>query len=284
VPFIVGVNRSGTTLLRLMLDAHPEMAIPPETHFIPALKRYIGKQDPTPEEVVAFLVAHRRWGDFGLDPDELLDRIRRQKLLTRKVVRSFYELYAEKQGKTRFGDKTPGYVKQMGIIQRAVGGARFVHLIRDGRDVAISREARVLDEELPVERLAKIWKRRISRARGQAEHRVKHYMELRYEDLVVDPEAGLRRVCPAMLDYHQHAAERLSEIDRDLPGDAEGATRPAAERIAAHSLATEPPRPDRLYRWKEGMSAEDEATFERVAGDLLADLGYEVRHPAREAT
>src|SRR5688572_25664520 len=66
VPFVVGVNRSGTTLLRMMLDSHPELAVPPETHFVPALFKEIqkgraGGERMTTEDVVAFLVAHRRW-------------------------------------------------------------------------------------------------------------------------------------------------------------------------------------------------------------------------------
>lgn len=289
VPFVVGVNRSGTTLLRMMLDSHPELAIPPETHFVPAL--FKAMQDAknagprmTPEEVTDFLVEHRRWGDFGLDAEELCERIRSQKRINHKfVLRAFYGLYAEKQGKTRYGDKTPGYVKQMGMVQRSLPEARFIHLIRDGRDVALSREDRSDGEDLTVERHALIWKRRISRARGQVD-RLEHYTEIRYEDLVHDPEAALRKICefieldydPAMLNYHERSGERLQEIARDLDDDEGGALRPAAERLEAHSLVTEAPREDRVERWRELMPPEDIKTFEEIAGDLLEELGYEV--------
>lgn len=289
MPFVVGVNRSGTTLLRMMLDSHPELAIPPETHFIPALfdamhtARKEGER-MTPDQVVEFMVNHRRWGDFGLDPDVLAGRISNLKRMRPKfVLRAFYELYAETQGKRRYGDKTPGYVKQMGIVHRALPESRFIHLIRDGRDVALSREGRVAAEELTVERHAKIWKRRINRARGQAP-RVKHYLEVRYEDLVEDPETVLRRICefielpfdPAMLSYHERSAGRLKEIARDLDDEDGGALRPAQERLQAHQLVTEAPRSDRVGRWREHMDAADVATFEDVAGDLLDELGYEV--------
>ena len=279
-PFIVGVNRSGTTLLRMMLDAHPEMAIPPETHFIPDLKQFVAGGGATPESTVAFLVSQPRWDDFGLDPGELLARLAGRRVRTKRVLKAFFGLYAEKRGKRRWGDKTPGYVKQMGLVQRVLPQAHFIHLIRDGRDVAISREGRQLREPLSVGRLARIWKRRISRARRQS-RRLDHYMEVRYEDLVARPEATLRQVCdfieleydPAMLDYHVHAGERLEEIARDLPtGDG---VRPAAERLEAHSLVNEPPRVERAGRWHELMSPEEVAEFEAVAGDLLADLGYE---------
>jgi hypothetical protein len=289
MPFVVGVNRSGTTLLRMMLDSHPDLAIPPETHFLPALfktmldARKEGER-MTPEQVTAFLVEHRRWGDFGLDPDVLTQRFSEMKGMRPKLVlRAFYGLYAENQGKSRYGDKTPGYVKQMGTVQRALPEARFIHLIRDGRDVALSRERRTDAEELSVERHAMIWKRRINRARRQ-EVRLKHYLEIRYEDLVRDPEDTLRTVCefielpydPAMLTYHERSAGRLQEIARDLHDDDGGALRPAEERLEAHQLVTDAPREDRVERWRELMSPEDVAQFEDTAGDLLEELGYDL--------
>src|ERR671937_2954580 len=74
-PFIVGVPRSGTTLLRLMLDAHPDLAIPPETHFLPKLIRLCAEAEKAGEDarrrVVELLTTHRRWPDFGLDPDDV---------------------------------------------------------------------------------------------------------------------------------------------------------------------------------------------------------------------
>lgn len=287
VPFVVGVNRSGTTLLRMMLDAHPQLAMPPETHFVPELSKQMTaskKQSERwdAEQVVEFLIAHKRWGDFGLDPAALRTRLANQgNLHPANVLREFYALYAEGQGKARYGDKTPGYVKQMGMIQRSLPEARFVHLIRDGRDVALSRDDRTGGEDLSIDRLAKIWKRRINRARGQR-HRLKHYMEVRYEDLVADPETALRRICDfvelpydsAMLDYHERAGERLQEMARDLPADNGGALHRAEERMEAHSLVTEAPRLDRVERWRDSMSAEDLAAFEEVAGDLLEELGY----------
>jgi len=283
VPYVVGVNRSGTTLLRMMLDSHPELAVPPETHFIPALLEHIEALDrPSPDDVADFLVAHRRWGDFGISEQDLRERLKQAPSAQPKhVLRSFYGLYAEAQGKERYGDKTPGYVKRMRLVERCLPEARFVHLIRDGRDVALSRDERIQAEELSVERLAKIWKRRIRRARRHSKL-VKHYIEVRYEDLVTDPEGELQRVCafakinydPAMLRYHERSGERLQEIARDLPEEEGGTFRPATERLGAHSLVTEAPRQDRISVWRREMPAEDVAAFEGIAADLLEELGY----------
>ncbi len=71
VPFIVGVGRSGTTMLRLMLDAHPELTIPPETHFVPDLIDAI-EGGATPEQAVEVMTAVRQWGDLHTEPEEVL--------------------------------------------------------------------------------------------------------------------------------------------------------------------------------------------------------------------
>jgi hypothetical protein len=196
-PFVVGVGRSGTTLLRLMLDAHPQLAIGPETQFVPDL---IHVDDP-----VDAIVGARTWGDFGLDPDEFARRASGQELAG--VLRAFYSLYAESQGKPRWGEKTPGYVRNMDSIATVLPEARFIHLIRDGRDVALSRRARGMGADKPMAKTANLWRRRIEDARGQAQRLDGRYIELRYEDLVADPQPHLLRICefiglefdPAML-------------------------------------------------------------------------------------
>jgi len=282
-PFVVGVGRSGTTLLRLMLDAHPELAIPPETGFVPDVIRACRRARARPSAVVALLREQRSWGDFDLDEAALERRFAAAgRLDATAALRAFYGLYADGQGKPRWGDKTPAYVKRMPMIERALPEARFVHVIRDGRDVALSRRRRALREPAPPERVAEKWRKRILGAREQA-RRVAHYTEVRYEDLVTDTEATLRRVAaaveldwdPAMLHHHERAPERLAEISRDLPAKGRKAERPGAERATAHALAAEPPKAERIAAWRERMPEPDRAAFERVAGDLLAELGYE---------
>jgi hypothetical protein len=283
-PFIVGVTRSGTTLLRLMLDAHPEMAIPPETHFVPQLIKKTRKRGISCEEAHGVVTGHRQWGDFDLDSGELLRRYcELDRIDPESTVRAFFELYAEREGKPRWGDKTPNYVKRMKQIERTIPEARFVHMIRDGRDAALSRFKRLLKEPPPIDTVAERWVRKIEGARADAED-LDHYIEVQYEHLVRDTETELRRVCefleldwdPSLLRYYERASERLAEMDRDLPGEGGKPTRPAEHRREAHLLTSKPPDPSRLARWKQDMSAEDNAEFERVAGDLLSELGYEV--------
>jgi hypothetical protein len=288
VPFVVGMNRSGTTLLRMMLDAHPQLTIPPETHFVPALIKACRQPGATPEDALAAMKSAREWGDFGFSDEEMLARLRAQALKPGAAVRAFYEAYMEQQGKSRWGEKTPTYVQRMPLIQGALPEARFVHVIRDGRDVALS----VLDRtvrNLTAANVARRWQKKIAKARRDAP-RLYHYMELRYEDLILDTEPVLRRVCefikldfdPAMLDYHERSSDRLREMARPLPGDGRAQHLSVERRMATHAMTTKPPSADRVARWRTQMSASNRAAFEEVAGELLDELGYPVGEGAVE--
>ncbi len=290
VPFIVGVGRSGTTLLRLMLDSHPELAIPPETHFVPGLVEAASARRATPEAVLEAIVSHDQsgWEESGVAREAMLERLGALRPLDAAgALRAFYGIYAERHGKPRYGDKTPRYVTKIGVIAPALGEARFVHMIRDGRDVALSTNKRLVElrnsKPVPIEKMAKRWRDRILAAR-QVELEPGRYLEVRYEDLVLDTEPTLRRVCefieldfdPVMLSYHERAGERLQEMNRDheRSGSRRGALS-GEERLKAHALTTAPPQADRTDVWRTDMPAADRAAFERVAGDLLAELGYE---------
>jgi hypothetical protein len=272
-PFVVGVGRSGTTLLRLMLDAHPALAIGPETQFVADL---IHLDDP-----IGAIIGSRTWGDFGLDQDEFARRAADRDLAG--ILRAFYSLYAESQGKPRWGEKTPGYVRNMDSIATVLPEARFVHLVRDGRDVALSRRKRGMGADKPMAKTATLWRRRIEDARDQARKLDGRYLELRYEDLVADPEPPLRRICdlieldfdPAMLRHAESAEERLSELG-DLEAQGGRQARDADERATAHARAKQAPTTARTGAWRSEMNADDEREFEAVAGELLRDLGYDL--------
>jgi hypothetical protein len=281
-PFICGVPRSGTTLLRLMLDAHPEMAIPPETHFAPRLIRTLdgATGDEARARAHALITEHPRWPDFGLDAGELRARFdAADPFDAAAALRCFFGLYAAGAGKPRWGDKSPKYVRRMRLLHATLPEARFIHVIRDGRAVALSLAGVSWGPETAAE-AADRWVGDIERARKMA-RRLPDYIEVRYEALVADPEPDLRRACElceldwddSMLDFHQQAAERMSESTRDLrPGS--GGTVTAEERARQHELVSRPPSADRVERWREEMPAEDVAAFEDRAGPLLRELGY----------
>ena len=281
-PFVCGVTRSGTTLLRLMLDTHPEVAIPGETHWVPRLIKRMERAPLTADEAADFVTEHKRWGDFHLDAGQLRERFRALRPFTAgDAIREFYGLYSEREGKTRYGDKTPGYMREMLRLQRVLPETHFIHIIRDGRDVALSVLKLNWGPSNPTE-AAQLWTERIQKARQQAP-KVSNYMEIRFEDLVIDTEGTLRKVCefidlefvPGMLDYHERAADRLKEKERDLPRSNRPA-QPAELRMKSHMLAREPPREDRIGLWRTKMEPEAIAEYEAVAAPMLTELGYEL--------
>jgi len=281
-PFVIGMTRSGTTLLRLMLDSHPELTIPPETHFIPDVIKAFKEGTNSPDELAEIFIGSRRWDDFGISERKFRRELHKLRPVVRPEVpvRTFYRLYAKGQGKTRWGDKTPGYATKVRRINRILPEAHFIHMIRDGRDVALSLRDR--DAGLTTEQVARRWRHRINRTRRAAKH-VPEYFEVRYEDLVAEPEKTLRGICerielewsPLMLDYHQTASERLEEMAQPLEAEGEKRGLSAESRLDAHALTSEPPRTDRAGRWRREMTPEELEIFEEHAGELLAELGYE---------
>jgi Sulfotransferase family len=291
-PFVVGVSRSGTTLLRLMLDAHPDLTIPAETHFVPMVANVcdeLAEQGASSETIreraLATMTGHPRWGDFLLDPEEVRERMEQcDPITTSDAIRAFYEACAAQQGKPRWGDKSPPYTYKAPRVQAALPEAHFIHIIRDGRDVALSL-GEVSWGTDDITEAAKKWVTELRKARRRARSLAKGtYMEVHYEDLVTDAEPVLRRITEhvdlrwddAMLDYPRHAQERMrGEMERTLK-PLGGGTITAEERTRQHQLLFEAPSPSRAGRWRTDMSAENRRAFEAVAGPLLKKLGYEV--------
>jgi hypothetical protein len=277
-PFIVGAGRSGTTLLRMILDAHPELAIPPETHFIPALKDTWERAPQPRDAVIRALLHHQRWADFGIRADEFRARIDATSASTLgDVLRDFYSAYAEHHGKPRWGDKTPAYVLAMPAIAELLAEARFIHVIRDGRDVALSVRPLWFGPDT-IETAAVWWKERVDA--GQRAGATLAYVEVRYETLVGNVRRELKRLCrfleldfrDEMLTGHPRAGDRLSE-ERGLAS--QGVS--AELRAQIHQRVSLPPDSVRVGRWRTEMTSSERRRFEALAGDTLERLGYPLR-------
>lgn len=269
-PFIVGASRSGTTLLRLMLDAHSQLAIGPETHFVPALLK-----TRSGEEFMRAITEHPRFADQQMSADELHEAMPRP-FDASNAMRAFYRLYAASRDKKYSGDKTPRYVRLMPEIQAALPETRFIHLIRDGRDAALSGLATGIGPGT-LEEQAIRWRQTVRKGRTSARALLPgSYMEVFYEDLVREPAKVLERVCkfvglsyePRMLAYHERAEERLKELNHDIDSHA------GNKRMAIHQRVKEPPNADKVGAYKSQMSADELQVFEENAGDLLQRLGY----------
>ncbi len=283
-PFVVGVPRSGTTLLRLLLDAHSELSIPPETGWLAAATQLPRRGEAARAALFDLVTGWPQWGDLGLPGDAVGAAFRRlEPFALEEGVRAIFRLYAERHAKPRWGDKTPGYSLHLEAIRRLLPESRFVHLIRDGRDVAVSVRGLWFSRERGVAEIARDWRERILAARTQAEAS-EDYLEVRYEDLVAEPGRELARVCrfidlryePTMLEAWRAAPTRLAEHG---PGyDRSGAIVIEREaRLRQQASVTRPIDPSLVGSWRERLTATEIGEFQREAGDLLDSLGYGVR-------
>src|SRR4051794_2622998 len=139
--FVLGCPRSGTTLLQLMLHAHPRIAIPPETRFLMAA--YDARHDFGDLTREANRLALARWivttkksrfADLGLDGEQVVDEIVAGPPTLGSALGIVLRAYSTRFGKVRWGDKRPGYFQRIPALLRMFPDAQIVQLIRDGRD------------------------------------------------------------------------------------------------------------------------------------------------------
>jgi hypothetical protein len=258
-------------MLRLMLDSHPDLAVPWESHFIVALwkdrRRYLTDSGVDARGMATAIAASPMFHQWQIPEKALWRRICELEQPTfAEVIDAAFMAFADCHGKARWGDKTPIYVRSIPLLAVLSPTARFVHLIRDGRDVALSYLS-VPWGPSDIWQAAQRWRIDVSSGRrAGAALGPSRYLEVRYEDLIDDPRGGLERVCriselpfdEAMLEYHRDAAERLH-----APGEHE----------AHHGAATKPPTQG-LRDWRTQMEPRSVEVFEAVAGHLLGELGY----------
>ena len=229
---VLGVSRSGTTLLKEMFDAHSELAIPTESYFIPQLAGRHGDRVDV-EAFLADLGRLARVSEWGVSLDQIRGHLPERPTFA-EAIQAVYLAYAEAQGKSRFGDKTPAYMQELELLARVFPDAQYVHLVRDGRDAGLSfvdmRRRPRFNWARPrgLAAFACQWKLEVEAARTFGRRRgPQRYLELRYEDLVAEPEAKLRGVCeflglgfePAMLEYHKgtlRLLRRYADVDQLL--------------------------------------------------------------------
>jgi hypothetical protein len=281
-PFIIGHGRSGTTLLRLMLDAHSCLAIPPETGFLAHAAGLLDDEATARERFLTLVTTYKTWPDLGIESDQLRTALETIEPFTlADGVRALYRAYAQRHGKPRFGDKTPGYTAKLHKVQAVLPEARFIHIIRDGRDVALSMRDVWFGRDGSIDEHIDHWRRQIQQARA-CSARCPWYLEVRYEDLVRGPQAELRRICDfielpyehSMLRYFERAKSRLNEVTSWLHAD--GTVRvPKSERLFQHRFTSYPPMQERIFRYRCEMTDNERQRCVTIAGDLLTELGYD---------
>jgi hypothetical protein len=264
--FIVGSARSGTTLLRMMLNAHREVTVPPESRFVVEL--YQGDEVEV-DDFLERLQDHKRFQAWDLPIASVKNELEgRERVPYREATEAVYRAFARARSKPLYGDKTPRYIEYIPFLNRLWPEARFVHMVRDGREVALSY-ADVPFGPKTVAKAAQLWSERVElgirSGRSLAEGR---YLEVRYERILEDPEGQARELCEflgitfdgAMMDFGKRSRNEV--LDR-------------ANRYNPNVTG----KIERTRSWTEQMPEIQVETFEWVAGATLDSLGYERAHP-----
>lgn len=259
--FIVGAPRSGTSMLRFMLDRHPRIGLCDETHFfyyVYSRRRHFGDLSDVRNRrrLVERYLEMKNIRVLDLDRDRLAGTLLQHATSYRLFFLILLTRYAEEEGKARIGEKSPDHALHVETLCRWYPGCRIVHLVRDPRAVVGSLK------RMPWARNSVMANARWWRRNNEAPLAIRHrdnYLRLRYEALVSDPEAELRRIC-------DHVDEPYSEAML-APDDADD-HRPWTQRARREVTS------DRVDRWEAELTEAQVALVEHVAGDTMERLGY----------
>lgn len=270
--FIIGAQRSGTTLLRLMLNAHSRIAIPEEgTFWMPLLRKYgsspqkkiHGHRLRSYLDYIKNNPQFRLWGCDQKDFFEIIERREHGCTLAELMV-GLYSGYARYHGKSLFGDKTPSFFRMVPALNQLFPDARFINLVRDGRDIYLS--AQKMDSAgRNISVAAMEWNFKVRQAaRALQGLGPERRITVRYEDLIGDPHATLEKICnflminfeSAMLDYWRNSNRFIGAHHSDL------IFRPVS------SVSIE--------KWRKQLSMKEIGCYQLIAGNTLRAYGYEI--------
>ncbi len=267
--FIFGSARSGTSLLSRIIDTHPAIGVPFESllyaTFYPIVAHYGDLTDRKNRERlvddILFTDPLRRWTPVP-DRDRVLHHFRRHDF--HGAFDAVMNAWLESQGKVRWGEKTPHHAYFWRDILEAFPGAKMIHIVRDGRDTAISwKKARFGPRHYyPLAHRWVDYLNTIEELRRHVDTSVLH--EIRYEDLLADPEPVVQGICsflgvdcvPQMLEFYKN--------DTPYPTDARNNTNLSKPLMRSNT-----------QKWRTKMSGRDLRIFEAVAGPTLERFGYE---------
>ncbi len=266
--FLIGAQRSGTTLLRLILNAHSQIAIPEEgTFLIPLLKKG-NLRHPLSGTALSALVSYLSQNPqlklWACDLEAYLSELaRKESISLGRLIDDLYSIYARQNGKTIWGDKTPPFFRKVDIFHSLFPQARFIHIVRDGRDVFDSW--RKIDQTKGnVSTIALDWCYKLSRIeRSFSGIPESNKMTLRYEDLLQRTEESVRLVC-RLLDVPFEAG--MLEFYRS-----------SHKYIGTHhsKLIFRPVDSKNVNKWRKNLTRREIRSFTLLAGGSLRKYGYE---------
>ncbi len=266
--FVVGMPRSGTTLLSSMLDAHPQLAICPETHFYTRCRSEEGAEKETVEEVWECLQQQPGVQDMELSEEEkerMWSRIRkRHQPSPPDLLRALCSVYAERSGTEVWGEKTPDHLAHVPAVLRDFPEAAILCIVRDPRDVCLSLRGMPWNRASLPESASK-WRRYAEASEQYQSSFPNQFREIRYEELLQAPEDVLR-----------DSFEWLGlPFDEQVLAFHQGKTGAVdAEREPWKAKVFRPLDASNREKWREQMSVPERILVEMITSPLLQTKGY----------
>lgn len=267
--FVLGCPRSGTTLFQIMLDTHKDLTVGHECEFITDIAFDPDAEEWSVEESVERALSHPVFERLGVDEKTcrmIVDELKPKDYA--EVVRYWFAARALQSGKSRWGNKAPYMIYHLERAARLFPDAVFVHIIRDGRQSAVSWAGVLFDrpDSSQVLACAGMWRRmaRLGRKAGAALG-PERYTEIHLEDIIASTQPSLERICafigiefdPGMLSYHETAENRVPE-----------------DRRVVHPAVSKPPTSG-LRSWTDNLSRADVIAVEAMLRSTLLEFGYE---------
>ncbi|WP_203826690.1 sulfotransferase family protein [Actinoplanes palleronii] len=272
--FVVGCPRSGTTMLQLMLHAHPRIALPPETRFL--LEAYTERRtfgdlnDAANRRALgAFISESHQFEDLGLDREQAVEAVVAAPPTLGSAIGTVFKMYSERFGKPRWGDKRPLYLRHLPAILRLFPDAQIINIMRDGRDcVASLKETPWSGNEF--DKLIGYWTQSADASLLATRRYPKDvYHQVRYEDLVADPEPHLRGICDFLEEDFDPAMTKPSQL----------ASVAVPEYKTWHKLTHQDVTTERVQSWRSRLTEDEVRQCEAEFGDRLTYFGYQPSTP-----
>lgn len=269
--FIVGAPRSGTTLLRAMLNRHPRIGLCDETfyfYYVYARQRTFGdlKEIRNRRLLAEKYIATDRIRRLEMDAGDLTETLVTEGDSYAAFFASLMRHYAGSLGKVRFGEKTPDHAMHAETLCSWYPDCRIIHLLRDPRDVVASLVRMPWGSNSAMAN-ARRW---VNCTTGALQCQDRdNYLRLRYEDLVEDPQRELETICRFLGEKYSDA---MLVPDEDAKAD-----RWWFER--AQGKVTK----NRHGKWREELTSAQVAIVEHIAGDHMRRFGYETAEPTPSA-
>lgn len=282
--FIIGRPRSGTTLLRLLFEAHPNLLIPPESPFIIILYKKYGKVTAWNQGIIREfcddLYKQRYFEKWLIDKDELLGKLMQYngettfRSMVKQVYLSYKSVY-EKKDIVMIGDKNPMYSLYSSRIHKLYPDSKIIHITRDYRDNYLSLVN--VNFEVPIVPIVVYrWKYALHKMWKLKKKHPELVYSIKYEDLVADPEHNCRMLCdflniefdPSVLAFYK----KKSEVEKIYSGD-EGVNQ-------IHKSLFNPISTERMNKWQTEMTARQIKVADLVIGKTAEKAGYKRMYPS----